>query len=438
MGTTGAGDPSLATWLVALGGLAVAGVAAGMLAAFARVSGLHGHGLLEDASLGATLARYLREPRRLVITTGTLYLAATVAAGAAAERLAAAYWPLLAPGRRLAGVVLVMVPLWYLSGLAARALAARAPVGYARWLGLAMAPLHWLLRPWAALWQWVADRGADPGGALETPPLLSAEEIRSLIDEDQDGVALEEDEREMIHSIFGFGDTTVREIMVPRIDIVAVDAADPIEVAVAAVNASRHSRLPVFEGTIDHVTGLLYAKDLLALLHEGRMVTAGKSIGELVRPAYFIPESKKIDEVLAEFRKHRIHMAIVIDEYGGTAGVVTMEDVLEEIVGEIEDEFDDSERLFEWLGERALRVDPKIDLEDLREILGTALPAGDSETLAGLVYEAAGRVPEVGDQVTVGDLLVTVEAVEDQRILQVRLDAAAPLPGFAARAEEEV
>ena len=246
---------------------------------------------------------------------------------------------------------------------------------------------------------------------------------------------LEAGEREMIHSIFGFHDTAVREIMVPRIDMVTLATSDSIEAAVATVNATLHSRIPVHDGTVDRVTGLLYAKDLLALVEEGRLVTRGKTVGDLERPAYFIPESKKIDEVLAEFRHNRIHMAIVIDEYGGTAGLVTMEDVLEEIVGEIEDEFDDQERLYEWIDERTLRVEPKIDLEDLQELLGVPLPAEEgSETLAGLVYEAAGRVPEVGDVFEIGGLSVTVEEVEDQRILRVRVVSSAPLPGWVARA----
>jgi CBS domain containing-hemolysin-like protein len=189
---------------------------------------------------------------------------------------------------------------------------------------------------------------------------------------------------------------------------------------------------------VDRITGLLYAKDLLALVAEGRLAGEGRVVGDLARPAYFIPESKKIDEVLAEFRHKRIHMAIVIDEYGGTAGLVTLEDVLEEIVGEIEDEFDDRERLYEWLDERTLRVDPKIDLEDLQELLGVPLPAEEgSETLAGLVYQAAGRVPDAGDQVTIADLTVVVEAVEDQRILRVRIVAPEPLPGHASALRAE-
>jgi CBS domain containing-hemolysin-like protein len=149
-----------------------------------------------------------------------------------------------------------------------------------------------------------------------------------------------------------------------------------------------------------------------------------------------VAERKRLEEVIDEFRSKRVHMAVVIDEYGGTAGLVTLEDVIEEIVGEIEDEFDEEEKLFEWLDDRSLKVDPKIDLEDLRDVLGVELPLDDgSETLAGLVYEAAGKVPESGDEVEIAGMSVRVERVEDQRIRQVRISSEDPLPGAASRGE---
>ena len=159
-----------------------------------------------------------------------------------------------------------------------------------------------------------------------------------------------------------------------------------------------------------------------------------------MRSAYYIPESKKIDEVLDEFRAKRIHMAVVIDEYGGTAGLVTLEDVIEEIVGEIEDEFDAEEKLLTWVDESTVRLDPKINLEDLEEVLGVTFGQADgietSETLGGLIYEAAGNVPQKGDQVEVADFVVLVEDLADQRILRVLLKATEPMPGFHRRDEE--
>jgi CBS domain containing-hemolysin-like protein len=257
--------------------------------------------------------------------------------------------------------------------------------------------------------------------------------------EDRD-VQLDEEEREMIHSIFSFQDTVVREIMVPRIDVVALDVNDPFATAVATINATRHSRIPVCDGGPDKVVGILYSKDLLGLVEGDQLVTAGKSLSELLRPAYFVPESKKIDEVLDEFRSKRIHMAVVIDEYGGTAGLVTLEDVIEEIVGEIEDEFDEEETLLTWVDDRRVRLDPKIDLEDLEEVLGVPLGhaegAETSETLGGLIYEAAGKVPDSGDRIEVGGYHITVEKVADQRIVRVLLEADTPLPGHARQRED--
>ncbi len=420
---------------LAVGAFVAAMLLAGLLAAYAKVRGLHQHGLVDDAAAEAPLRDYLAEPRRFEVTVSTLYLTATAASCVAWARAAAGAWPGPPAGRWLVAVVAAVVLSWSLGGLGCKLLAARAALGYVRWGGRLLLPLHWLLRPWSSLLVWIIDRTGETLWAGDAPPLLSTEELRSLVAEEEGEDALEDEEREMIHSIFGFHDTAVREIMVPRIDMVTLEASDPIEKAVSAVKESLHSRLPVHEGTVDRITGLLYAKDLLALAEDGRLVTAGRVVGDLARPAWFIPESKKIDEVLAEFRHNRIHMAIVIDEYGGTAGLVTMEDVLEEIVGEIEDEFDERQRLFEWLDERRVRVDPKIGLEDVQEVLGVALPAIEgSETLAGLVYEAAGRVPRIGDRVAIGDLTVTVEAVEEQRILRVLITAPEPLPGWLARA----
>jgi putative hemolysin len=332
-----------------------------------------------------------------------------------------------------------MVVAWTLGALLMKMMAAGAAVGYLRVVGALTWPLTWLLRPWVGLLLLLMDRLDDTLWAAEAQPLLSAGEIRSLINDEEDEVDLDADEREMIRSIFSFHDTAVREIMVPRIDMVGFELSAPLSEVIATVNACRHSRLPVYDGSIDRVVGVLYAKDLLDLVRDGRVVAEGRTLADLMRPAYFIPESKKIDEVLDEFRAKKNHMAVVIDEYGGTAGIVTLEDVLEEIVGEIEDEFDDEELLYQWLDPCTLRVDPKIDLEDLEQVLGRTVPVDEddtNETLGGLIYEAAGNVPAAGDTVQVADLQVTVEKVEDQRILQALLRAPQPLPGWPREAEQ--
>ncbi len=437
--TPGVTAPAEST-IVILAAVAFTGalLMAGLLTAFFRVSGLYRNGLLDDGVLGRVLRDYLDAPRRFQVTVSTLYLLATILGSFAWGHILAGMWPGALTFRFYLLFAVTTLLAWTLGGLVVKLLAAGTgtAVGYARAVGTLIYPLYWLMRPWSALLLWVMDRLDDTLWTGAASLHLSADEIRSLIDESEESVTLDEDEREMIHSIFSFHDTVVREIMIPRIAMVVLEMNDTFDQAVSTVNEKRHSRIPVYAGSIDKVIGILYAKDLINLIEGDRLATEGKQLADLVRPAYFIPESKKIDEVLDEFRAQRIHMAVVIDEYGGTAGLVTLEDVLEEIVGEIADEFDDREQLYIWVDARTVRVDPKIDLEDLQELLGSPLPteAGESsETLGGLIYEAAGSVPRRGDCVELGSLVVTIEEVADQRIVRALIRSEQPLPGYARR-----
>ncbi len=431
------GAPGSGTVVLAAAAFCGAALLAGLMTAYQRISGLYRNGLLEDSGVGQPLLEYLAAARRFLATVSTLYLVLTVLGCYSWARLLLAIWTGSAGVRFYLVLACIFVPAWTLTGIASKRVAARAPLGYARVLGPVLLPLYWLLRPWSGFVLWLTgrmDEGLWKGEAL---PHLSPGEIRSLLEGEAEHLTLEKDERAMIHSIFGFHETTVREIMVPRIDMVSLDASDPVERVIPVVNGAHHSRIPVYDGSVDKVAGILYAKDLLDLVQGDRLVAVGKVVGDLMRPAYYIPESKKIDEVLAEFRTKRVHMGIVIDEYGGTAGLVTLEDVLEEIVGEIEDEFDEEEELVHWVDDRHLSVDPKIDLEDLEEVLGQGLPHEGSETLGGLIYEAAAKVPEAGEQVQVAGFTVTVEEVVDQRIVRVTLAAPEAFPGHARHAREE-
>ncbi len=420
--------------VAALGGYLAAMLMAGLLTALHRLSALDRNRLLERQKLGAAVRSYLDEPRRFEVTVSSLYLAATVLGVYAAGRWLGGVMPAPEGVRFYLVLVVLAVLAWTLGSLLFKMIAANTAAGYVTVVGTLVWPLTWVLRLWVDLVLAIMDRLDDTLWASAAQPLLSTGEIRSLIEDDEDDVDLDADEREMIRSIFSFHDTAVREIMVPRIDVVGFEQNAPLEQVIATVNECRHSRLPVYDGSVDRVVGVLYAKDLLDLVRDGRLVAEGRTLADLMRPAYFVPESKKIDEVLDEFRAKRMHMAVVVDEYGGTAGIVTLEDVLEEIVGEIEDEFDDEDELYAWLDACTLRVDPKIDLEDLAEVLGRPLPGNaddSSATLGGLIYEAAGNVPQAGDTVQLADLEVAVEKVEDQRILQVLLRSAQPLPGWS-------
>ncbi|HEY5671717.1 MAG TPA: hemolysin family protein [Anaerolineales bacterium] len=250
------------------------------------------------------------------------------------------------------------------------------------------------------------------------------DELKSLVDAGQRDGLLEQEERRMLRSIFELGNTLAREIMVPRIDILALDVHTNLPDALDVLLNTGHTRVPVYQDTVDNILGLLYAKDLLRVWREGD--TTG-SLRNLLRPAYFVPEAKKVDELLAEMQSRRVHMAMVVDEYGGIAGLVTMEDIVEEIVGEIQDEYDLAEELpYNELSDGEYLFMGRVDLEDLNEVLGTHLTRDEADTLGGLIYSRLGRVPVSGESVQVDDLLLTIEQVSGRRIRKVRVQREAP------------
>jgi len=247
---------------------------------------------------------------------------------------------------------------------------------------------------------------------------VTEDELKSLVDAGQEEGLLEQGERKMIYSIFAMGDTLAREIMIPRIDILALDVITPLPEAVDALLKSGHSRVPVYEESVDKILGLLYAKDLLRLWREGQQID---SLRDLLRPAYFIPEAKKVDELLAEMQNQRIHMAIVVDEYGGVAGVVTLEDIVEEILGEIQDEYDQGEESpYQELPDGEFVFQGRVDLDDFNEVIGCNLPKDEADTIGGFIYSRIGRVPSSGENIQVDNLLLTVEQVSARRIRKVR------------------
>jgi CBS domain containing-hemolysin-like protein len=271
---------------------------------------------------------------------------------------------------------------------------------------------------------WLSARAAAPL-AGKPVPFVTEEEIKTLVDAGEEGGLLEEEEKEMIYSIFEIGDTLAREIMVPRIDVLALEVDTPLPEAVEAVIRLGHSRIPVYQETIDNIVGLLYAKDLLRVW---KNQSEASSLRALLRPAYFVPETKKVDELLAELQQKRIHMAIVVDEYGGTAGMVTLEDIVEEIVGEIRDEYDANEEAsFEKVSESEYVFDARIDLDEVNELLGLSLPSGDSDSLGGFIYSQLGHVPAPGEKVAAGAAQFEVLTVTGRRIRKVRAKRSAPV-----------
>jgi putative hemolysin len=224
-----------------------------------------------------------------------------------------------------------------------------------------------------------------------------------------------DDEQRLMESVLDFGETRVREVMVPRIDTVAVNSEMDTDEAIGVIMEAGHSRVPVYEDTIDNIVGTIYTKDLLQKIVEGEDV----SLAQIAREAFFVPESKMIDELLAEFKLRKQHLAIVVDEYGGTAGIVTLEDVLEEIVGDIQDEFDSEEMLIERLDADTAVCNAKVHLDELSEELGIQFADDAPESLGGLLYQMIGRVPRVGDKRSLNGLEFEIKSVARQRIDKV-------------------
>uniref|UniRef100_UPI00404A489C hemolysin family protein n=1 Tax=Candidatus Limnocylindrus sp. TaxID=2802978 RepID=UPI00404A489C len=268
--------------------------------------------------------------------------------------------------------------------------------------------------------------GIDP----TRTPELSAAEIRLIVEQGSQQGVLEAEEEQMISAVMSLSDSKLHEVMVPRIDIAAIDQEASFDDAVTLVLTEGHSRTPLYKESVDHIVGILYAKDLL------RIIAAGgprPRLRDIMRPALFVPESQAVDDLLNELQRRRVHMAIVLDEYGGTAGLVTIEDLLEEIVGEIQDEFDEEEPMKVIVRDGEAILDGRADIDEMGELVDPALELEDDEeydTVGGFVYHRIGRVPVVGDTVAVDPFKITVIKVTGRRVGKVRVtwDAGAQKP----------
>jgi CBS domain containing-hemolysin-like protein len=252
--------------------------------------------------------------------------------------------------------------------------------------------------------------------AISQPEDLERE-IQTIIDEGEEAGLITRQEGELIESIFEFRDTLVREIMVPRLEMMGVERLTPLAQIISLVLSCGHSRLPVFEGDIDHIKGILLAKDLLVFWQTPEETW---DLDRVLRPAYFIPESKKISDLLRDLVERKTQIAIVIDEYGGTAGLITLEDILEEIVGEIYDEYDRMEPRLVPQEDGAVLVDARLDVEELMDHFDLPRPEGKFESVGGLLIHLLGRVPQVEDQVAIDNLELTVVQADERRAKQVR------------------
>jgi CBS domain containing-hemolysin-like protein len=260
------------------------------------------------------------------------------------------------------------------------------------------------------------------GESVAERPLgsVSEDELKTWVEVGEHDGGLEQGEREMIYSIFGFGDTLCREIMVPRVNMLALDVNTPLPEALDVLISSGHSRVPVYDETVDNIVGMLYSKDLLKITLVPQETV---SIRQFLRPAYYVPESKKVDDLLQEMQSNRTHIAVVVDEYGGVAGLVTLEDIMEEIVGEIRDEYDQSEEAdVQQVGEGEYLFKGEADLDDFNEVTNLHLPKDLADTLGGYVYGRLGRVPVQNEKLDVEGWRLTVEQVSRRQIRKIRVN----------------
>ncbi len=384
----------------------------------------------EDRASRRVLA-LLEKPHPLLITILVLNTLVNVSAAI----LAALITERMASGLALSQTVVFILEvialtfvLLVVSEITPKLIAKRHATTYSRIVSAPLMVLHKLLRPISSV---LARAMQFIQGRLKPrpPPPLSSEDLKAMAEIGEAHGTFEEEERELIHSIVEFGDTSARAIMINRLDIVALPVTATLAEAIEIIRTSGLSRLPLYVDHLDNILGMIYAKDLLPYLKNGN---GAQRIDwtSLMRPPMFVPMGRKLDDLLKDFQRKKTHLAIVVDEYGGTAGMVTLEDVLEEVVGDMRDEHDEYESdLYEKLAEARYRIDARIDLDDLNDLLALDFDTEsfDFETLGGLIFHLTGNIPSEGEEVVYDRLSMRVETVENNRIRHVHVQVKPPL-----------
>ncbi|PKQ28605.1 MAG: hypothetical protein CVT63_01795 [Candidatus Anoxymicrobium japonicum] len=319
-----------------------------------------------------------------------------------------------------AGTAVITIMMFVFGELVPKAAASHQPERFALGVTRPITALSWILHPIAVVFEFIARVTLKMlrRETLSIDLMVRDEgEIKAMVSAAEEHDVIEEEEKEMIHSVFEFSDTLVREVMVPRPDMITLPARATIQDALALIIDHGYSRIPVYGENVDDVKGVLYAKDLIKYLRQGRLDVA---VAGLARDAFMVPETKLLSAMLHDFKKRKVHMAVVVDEYGTVAGLVTIEDLLEEIVGEIVDEFDREIELVEKIEKGCYRVDARVHLDDLNEMLQIELPKEeDIDTVGGLVLKALGHVPAIGESFDYEGVSITVERIRNNRISRV-------------------
>ncbi len=389
--------------------------------------------LIEEGHRGARrVRRLLDDPGRFlaVAQIGLTFLgffASAYAAVSLTERLTGLLERIPALGGSAAGVSLVIVTI-LLAGftivfgeLVPKTLALAFPERFALAVAGPIDVIGRILAPLVALLTAITRVLTRPFGAdVSTESQITAEELRLIVERGGQQGILEAEEEQMINAVIELGDRRLHEVMIPRIDIVALPATATFEQAIDTFVEEGHSRVPVYDESVDEVLGILYAKDLLQYLKSS--AAPRPAIRSILRTPVFAPESMTIDDLLHDFQRKKVHIAIVLDEYGGTAGLVSIEDLLEEIVGEIQDEYDVEEEMIVRLSADEIRIDGRVAVDELAELFDTSIELEDEDeydTIGGLVFHRIGRVPVPGDQVEVDGLRLTVESTDGRRVGKV-------------------
>ena len=400
--------------------LVLCAVASASETALTSISRIKLKNLVEEGDKHAEkIEHLLNDPNKFLSTILVVNSVAVIVASSMATALALQFSASL--GELISTVLISLIVLIFCE-ITPKTAAVQNPLRWARVLVNFVVTTSWLLQPIVATLNVITSVFVRLiGGRIKHHgPFVTEEELRLLVTVGEEEGVLEEEETEMIHSIFEFADTTVREVMVPRIDMVTLPSTATVNGAVDLALQGGFSRTPVYEASVgvDEIIGILYTKDMLKQLREGHDQA---SIRNLVRPAYFVPETKKLDDLLREIRQSRTHMAIVIDEYGSVAGLVTIEDLMEEIVGDIQDEYDHEEVLYEKVNDDEYICNAKISIHDFNELMGMKLEDVDYGTLGGFVYAQLDKIPVAGDTIAFEDLIFTVLATRGRRILKIRV-----------------
>jgi CBS domain containing-hemolysin-like protein len=357
----------------------------------------------------------LTRPHELLVTLLVGITLVNIAASALAATMAA---KLFGPAGLAVAIGAMTVLIVVFGEVLPMTLAVEHPERYSAWVSRPVAWLSALLWPVRAILNGLtAVTLRFVGSSLKQgEPEISEAELRTLVDVGAREGVVDRTEREMIHKVFELEDTLVREVMVPRPDMFCLDVATPTAEILPLLREQLHSRVPVFEETVDQIVGVLYTKELLPYL---RGLPGDFDLRGYLHPPYFVPESKRADALLREFQAKKLHLAIVVDEYGGTAGLVTLEDLLEELVGEIRDEFDEEERLIQKVDAATYRVSGKLPIDELNAATGLNLPNESFDTVGGWVLDLFGRVPHKGEKAQTSEVSVAVEKVQRTRVVEV-------------------